>query len=690
MNNEELYIDGELVDTDGQTKVTLDIKSNLLQDISKIVSNHTYTIKLPKTTKNQRMVRHSDLVQGTDIFPYVTHKARFFRNGVEVVKNGRAVLMATGEAIEVSIVWGLFPAFSELVSKGTTLQQLESNARILWNNPQELTTYADALQAGYFYADYDPMVHTVVVDYTWKGTGTQTSPELGSVTTSTRTGSSLGGSRDTSSSGVKYLHPCVKVSWLLEQIRTTSGIGFAWRDDAKTFIDSLIIPLVAHKATDLAFDSKFNGSFRGMSLGTSSSSQVLSVDINTSSNLFTQTSGTVQSLTVDANANVVFNVSAEWSFDITGAKSNGWSERGGVRTDNYTFAGMFYIKMMVGSEEYIIGRGGTTSYMIRMPSGQQGVVRMKITGYGKIEVKKGQTVTFEFRRDKGALKAVQFIGGTIDAQVMSGEDVPSGAYFPIVANLPNVKIIDFVKFLAAITGTFPLQIANDSKVSFVPLSTVWDNTDNAVDWTAKLVAQYGDNKPKGMEFKLSDWKQHNRYKWKEDDTVVGNYDGDLQIDNDTLELERDVFTFPFAATDGSNVPMYEEKSSSSSGGGHFGSSSSSSSDDSSNDEESGPSYKACKDRILRLYEMSDGKAGAVFDFDMQSVLDDKYSDLARTLQSVKVIKEKIILSDAEIQQFDETRPVYLSQYGRYFAVIEIKSEGAGVSEVTMLQLNLER
>jgi hypothetical protein len=74
---------------------------------------------------------------------------------------------------------------------------------------------------------------------------------------------------------------------------------------------------------------------------------------------------------------------------------------------------------------------------------------------------------------------------------------------------------------------------------------------------------------------------------------------------------------------------------------------------------------------------------------MQDVLDTKYRELVRTLQNVKVVRERVILSDSELQQFDETKPVYLSQYGRYFAVIEIKSEGDGVSEVTMLQLNLE-
>ena len=39
MRNDELYIDGHLVDMDDDTKVTLNYKSNIFTDLSKIVSN---------------------------------------------------------------------------------------------------------------------------------------------------------------------------------------------------------------------------------------------------------------------------------------------------------------------------------------------------------------------------------------------------------------------------------------------------------------------------------------------------------------------------------------------------------------------------------------------------------------------------------------------------------------------------
>ena len=109
MTDERLYIDGVLVDIGTDTKITLDVKSNLFRDISKIVSNNTYTVKLPKTVRNQMILEHTDLVQSDGDYPYLFHQARYFRNGVEVIKDGRATILAvTDEAIEVCIVWGLY------------------------------------------------------------------------------------------------------------------------------------------------------------------------------------------------------------------------------------------------------------------------------------------------------------------------------------------------------------------------------------------------------------------------------------------------------------------------------------------------------------------------------------------------------------------------------------------------------
>lgn len=690
MKDERLYIDGELVDIDDTTKITMNIKSNLFRDVSKIAPNSTYTVKLPKTVRNQMILRHADLVQARDNYPYLTHTARYFRNGVEVIKDGRLiVLQVTETAIEVCIVWGLFPNFNKLINAGTTLNQLKSNDRLLYKSSNEVNTYEDALKTNYFYADYDVWNHEKKVDYTWRSGESMVYPKTVDspmVFTSTTFGRSQRMANDT---GVENLHPVVKVSHILELVKKQTGIDFSFVGDAKEYIDTLIIPLISKKSNELTFDGHLKADLQA-----TTNYGALSVNITEASSVFEAKVGDgVSVLNVKSDANVIIDFKGEWQFDITGARPNGhgsWSYNGdSMRYDNYNFRHFCYIKMTVtnGTEntEYIIGSDGQIN-ILKVPSGYKGVCKFEYSGYGKVEVKAGGSVKLEWLSD-GGLKDAQFLGGTLKATLSSDENVPSGGYYPIAYNLPKIKIIDFVKFLAAITGTFPLQMSKDNIVEFVPLSTVWDNKRQAKDWTGRIIAQGNENKPKAIDFRMEDYAQHNYYKWKADDKVLGDYNGDLAINNETLDTEKTIFEFPFAATDGNNVPMYTAPDvSSSSGDFGKGRREENGKEGKTATEEKKPSYNACKDRILRLTRGSDGKAVAVFDIDMQEIIRDKYRHVAESLQNAKIVTETVRIRDLELIDFDETKPVYLAQYGSYFAITEIKADENGYAEVTMFQL----
>ena len=98
------------------------------------------------------------------------------------------------------------------------------------------------------------------------------------------------------------------------------------------------------------------------------------------------------------------------------------------------------------------------------------------------------------------------------------------------------------------------------------------------------------------------------------------------------------------------------------------------------------SYDSVEPRLMQLSSDDSGKAALKFDMDMQDIIAATYKNLAATLSAAKVVKETFTLSDIEIMEFDETKPVYLSQYGAYFAVTEIQVNEDGTSDVTMFQL----
>lgn len=684
MIDERLYIDGVLVDIGTDTKITLDIKSNLFRDVSKIVSNNSYTVKLPKTVRNQMIFDHTDLVQANTDYPYLRHTARYFRNGVEVVKDGLASVLAVSDtAIEVGLVWGLYSCFSSLVSKGTTLNQLESDDRILFEPKNTPATYEEAVSSNFCYVGLDVWQHDGSDEYTIETSEYQSSPEGGSSWSggggTTGSGHFGGGRRVAQSSttaaedaGIDYLHPSVKVSYVLSMIKEQLGVDFRFTGSAKEDIESLILPLINKKSNALTFDTNCVVSLGEVSTGGGR----VPMTITSGSNVFNESSGTVQQLTASADADIILDLQAEWQMDCTNWKPQGRGTRG----DNYYLFGYYYLRVTVTPADgdatvYEVGKPTRDYVTINVPHGYKGLIKHIYTAKGKIQAQKGDVITIDWVVWSKSPSGSHFNGGTLKATPSTDGNVPTHGYYPIAYNLPKIKVIDFVKFLSAITGTFPLQMASDGVVEFVPLSTVWDNIDEAKDWTRRVVPKTGENKPKNLEFKMTDYCQHNYYKWKNDKWVTGSYDGDLLIPNETLSTERNIMEFPFSASDGNNVPMYKKSTTTGA----------SSSDETTTEDE--PEYSTCTDRILRLAKGSDGKAVGVFDINMQTILSEKYREVVNTLQSAKVVKETMRIRDIELLEFDETKPVYLAQYGNYFAIIEIKSEASGVAEVEMLKLD---
>ena len=667
---ERLYLDGQLVDLGTKNNITLDIKSNLFRDVSKLTSNTTYTVKLPKTVRNMKILGHAELVQSYDTYPYNMHTARYFRNGVEVIKDGRAsVLSVSDESFEISIVWGLWQNFSELSSKGTTLNQLSTNDRILYQSTTSIAKLADVANDGYFYAGYDVWVHEKTVDYTWKNRTGITYPT--SSNTNYNNGTTSFGNRGVYRGGTtgakSYLHPVVRVSWLLELIKEKTGINFKWTGEAKEYIDSLVIPLIKKKSNDLTFDSQFAANLIGPT-----HTGAMTINVSEATNLFKESGNNQTQLTAASDADIILNVSANYQFSNVG-----WRPSGRGSQDVYTING-YYLKITHGDE--VLNCGPQRGFAL--PTGYHGVVKCSVSGYGKVEMKAGEALKFEWCHDRRGLSGYQYIDGALSATISTDENVPFGGYFPITDNLPKIKVIEFIKFLAAVSGTFPLQMAEQNEVVFVPLSTVWNNRSNAKDWTRRIIPQGAYNQAKQTEFKMSDYVQHNYYKWKEDEKVIGNYDGDIQVENETLEREKTLYEFPFAACDGNNVPMYTAAESSGSGGTFGGSGTK----DDTTTTDNGPSYSTCTDRILRVKADDDGYAVCYFDMNMQDIIDDKYKNVVETLRNTRMITENVRMSDLDLLNFDETKPVYLAQYGAYFAVIEIKSQSSGIAEATMLEL----
>lgn len=158
MTDQQLYIDGVLMDMSEDSAITLDIKSNLFRDITKMTANTTYTINLPKTAHNMAVLEFAGKPSTSSKYPYIFHTARYFRNGLEIIHSGRASVLSVKETIEISIYWGLFQALATLQSSDLKLNELNCTKYLRFTKNNSYDTYEKAIADGVFYGRYETAV----------------------------------------------------------------------------------------------------------------------------------------------------------------------------------------------------------------------------------------------------------------------------------------------------------------------------------------------------------------------------------------------------------------------------------------------------------------------------------------------------------------------------------------------------
>lgn len=765
------------MDLPESTDVVLDIKSNLFRDVTKMTSNYTYTIQLPRTVHNLSVLQQADRPKSGSRYPYIFHQCSYFRGGVQIIKDGRLNVLSIEENIEVSIYWGIMPAFSKILESGMKLNELGVTDRVLFEKYNTPNTREEAVSKGIFFAYYNPYrieskdnfgINLVQRN---KYTTTQYSPSRGRIRTGTEVGKYISGKIENASDTIcalipflpsttakvqaqgkgdyrsyavldkymqvlsvsgedetldvytirgearaaylvvnapaeylntlslsvtgltpmhemidgdnkedfvgddvavdeyktspKFLQPCVTVNWLLSRIARKSGVSFVWEDDeAKSMIGSLVVPIINNKADEKTIPGSMTADIKSRDgLG------ALSFSVNNSLTSVTPSTGEdVQKLTITKDCELNFDVQAQYyvrhQFDDAAEIQMPMGVKMTVTTPSTTGGEASTQEYEFGDMEY---EDGQDKYPVVLRSDEiNGYLYLLSAGTNTISLKKGDILTFEtIMHGIHTVNLPSVYGGKITASVKSGDSVPIGGSFPIGINLPEIEVTNFIKFLALVTGSFPRQLTNSTQVQFIMFSSVWRNKANAYDWSGKLIPYDRQGAPRKSEYSVSYFMQHNRYKWKEDEETHGDYDADLAISNPTLDYEQDTWTLPFAATDGNRIPIRTLDS--------FG-------------MKSGGEYKGCKERIMTLRDDKE-QAALRFDIDLQNIFDTKYKQLVASIANAHVITERLNLSDLDILDFDETKPVYLAQYGAYFAVLEIKTTSSGYSEVTMIELN---
>ena len=607
MTKDELYINNTKADLN-KTDITLSYKSNLLTDISKIISNRSYTIRLPKTAKNLALIECSHLPSSTSRYPYLKHKGTLLRNGIEMIKNANVVLLETGETIEVALTWGNVTNFAGVVNDGKKLTDIthgtvEGVDWVIWSNKGSNSAQFPLIDYGF--NSGDPNV---------------------------------------------WYHPVVTVKWILDKIQEQSGVTFNFPSDKLTVINKMIIPLLTRNDSEELY-SKYPINLVGTGIGRDNrvvNYFGLNINFNGDDTQrkygetidYQQQNSTVKAYRISYDSDkshikgTVMTVFRSTTISIDYLTVELWMDR----TSIATFRPISY---QVNNNLWTVGFNIDCTF----------------------NTSAGQTISLGLLSGRGYFSSASDAGSNtnLNLTLSARGEISFGEKFPLVPNLPDIKQIDFIKAVASIVGLFALP-DGENGIKFIPFDNLSANKSKAVDWTNRVIMAYNSVTPRNLQYTLDNIAQNNWFRYKEDDNVMGNYDGNIQVDDATIEYERDAITLPFSAcsTKGgvAYIPLY------------------------SYNDNGELQYNKVNPRILLL----DGTKGIFKGLEWTTLIANNYQTYKGLINNAKVVTEYIRLNSIELRDLEMDIPVYLAQYGCYLAIIEITTKENDICECKLLKL----
>jgi hypothetical protein len=86
-------------------------------------------------------------------------------------------------------------------------------------------------------------------------------------------------------------------------------------------------------------------------------------------------------------------------------------------------------------------------------------------------------------------------------------------------------------------------VGANSAIRFFSVDEIYNRIPNAKDWTQKLAAG---NQIDNITFSFQDYAQKNYIRYLKDETVTTNADGSIDVNNNTLEKEKNIAELKFA------------------------------------------------------------------------------------------------------------------------------------------------
>lgn len=489
---EELIIDGQHVDLSGESGITLEYVSNLLNDPGKLSLSHSYTVKLPRTTRNACILDLPERPahESAQVRRYLP--CHYYRNGINLIgDNARAYITnSTRDQYEIVIVWDDIPELRALSESKATINDLPDLPRMNWKG----WTYG-LEKEGALFAKY----------------------------------TSSNAPKDTENVN-ELIHPCMRLTNLLGRIMNGAGVPYSVPEGPLD--DIVVLAAPDHKPDDVmtrdAAPKVKVGPYDAYYSQSDANYAILSGDIEIDDPLG-QINFAIGPSGFILNSSKSCKVSVHFKLDITGsdiADLEGVKLRFVAVNGNRWYSSVVLAELPIEREPTGYVCVGTVD--IDVPNGFEGFSTVLYTD--------------EAKRIGGYLSPYGGTGSLFDIIIPFDEIITSFQnVFPLEGNLPDLEQWAFVRNSMLIGGLTP--VVSRTGLRLHKISDFFDVT-RAEDWTGKL------NMASALIVKptLSSWAQSNLLKFAENPDISSNPGFSLTIQDETLKVSRDWAKLDFAAS----------------------------------------------------------------------------------------------------------------------------------------------
>ena len=694
---EELYIidNGKRlrVDLSIPSGITLNFKSNIFGDLSKITCSYTYTFKLPLTANNRRVLDNADDVRCISNKIRRRLRAEYLQDGIPLFANANLYIESTDTCFNAVMTWGVISGFQTLKDDDISIQDLPLSVKPIFGPCNaEITEYSN--EADYVQPLYNAGL-TYISDSGWK---------------------------DQYNTYSVFPLPAIPVYRLIQLINTQYGTKFklgseySYGDTTENhkIISLGVIPCVnvdqqpegetEKSVLETNIGCYMKGPYAGIEhILTGATNDAAPTDSRFS--LVKDGNGFTIGIKVTSDAALSFEVDgciyAKFTHEPNQYKGQGRVDMGAPDTTGITPKLTFYYTTNGTSAASITSIEGRFSWdnnwcWIFDFSKERGRDRLSIN------VPPNATVFCAIEAEANALqmssstiyKLIRFYEKVAPNNIQWNKpEASAGAIqMDLMSNLPDISCMTLMKALFFMLGAFP-SINSAGEIIPVYYTALRDNiiAGNAVDWSQKMTTEYS-ALPAKMTYSVSGFGQRNFYMMKndnadgeggEDETdVYAPGKGIIYVGNEVIDRNKTIIQLPFYA------PYIKNKKSPFLATGntmkfwyH------------ENDEVKTKEAKPCFGTIKPLVQTSSGTPTGVQWMSMEIWndfvninSDPSYSYLSRIMENPIIITENLRLNEHDLRNLDYNMPVYLSKYGAFFAVVSITRDSKGISKCELLKL----